>query len=185
MFNRTTSHESSQSRRKSIVEEFDDIDSINEIFKNKNNFLWTKTNRRNKYKSISIHENIIKIMKLYLIAWIIIDRKNTKNWTTWFEIRRMWLSDQMQEIWSDLVCRMRRRERVKNSDVLENLMLEKTRKIRHLLNEITKLNDNKCMMQLMIDESRSCKWFVISSSLIMNEMIVERLKNVERNASNY
>jgi histidinol-phosphate/aromatic aminotransferase/cobyric acid decarboxylase-like protein len=84
MFDRTTSHESSQSRRKSIVEELDDIDSIDEIFKNKNNFLWIKTNRRNKYKSISIHENIIKIMKSYLIAWIIIDRKNTKNWTTWF-----------------------------------------------------------------------------------------------------
>jgi hypothetical protein len=97
----------------------------------------------------------------------------------------MWLSDQMQEIWSDLVCRMKRREKIKNFDVFESFMLEKTRKMRHFLNEVTELNNNKCIMQSMIDESRLCKWFVISSSLIMNEMIVERLKNVERNASSY
>ncbi len=103
MFDRTTQSQSSQShsfqsRRKSILENIDDIDSVEEISKNKNSFLWTNVNRRNKYKSIFIHENIIKIVKSYLIAWIIIDREDFECWTTWFEIRRMWLSNQMSEI---------------------------------------------------------------------------------------
>jgi hypothetical protein len=125
---------SSQFRRKSILENIDDIDSAEEIFKNKNSFLWINVSRRNKYKSIFVHENIIKIMKSYLIAWVIIDREDLECWTTWFEIRRMWLSDQMSEIWIDLAHRMKRRKNVKNSDVRETLMSEKTRKIRQLRN---------------------------------------------------
>jgi hypothetical protein len=134
MFDWTTQSQSSQFRRESTFENIDDIDSAEEIFKNKNSFLWTNVSRRNKYKSISVHENIIKIMKSYLVAWIIIDRKNFECWTTWFEIRRMWLSDQMSEIWIDLAHRMRRRKSVKNFDVLEIFMSEKTKKIRQLRN---------------------------------------------------
>jgi hypothetical protein len=139
MFDRTTQSQpsqshSSQSRRKSTFENIDDFDSAEEIFKNKNSFLWTDVSRRNKYKSIFAHENIIKTMKSYFIAWIIIDRKNFECWTTWFETRRMWLNDQMNEIWIDLAHRMRRWKNVKNFDVLEIFMSEKTKKIRQLRN---------------------------------------------------
>ncbi len=68
--------QSSQSRRKSILENINDIDSAEEISRNKSYFFWKNVSQRNKYKSISAHENIIKIMKSYLIAWIIIDREN-------------------------------------------------------------------------------------------------------------
>jgi hypothetical protein len=139
MFDRTTQSQSSQSqssqsRRKSTLENIDDIDSVEEISKNKNSFLWTDVSRRNKYKSISAHENIIKIMKSYLIVWIIIDREDLECWTTWLEIRRMWLNDQINEIWIDFAHRMRRRKNVKNSDVLEILRSEKTKKIRQFRN---------------------------------------------------
>jgi hypothetical protein len=139
MFDRTTQSQSSQShssqsRRKSILANIDDIDSAKKISKNKSSFLWINVNRRNKYKSIFAHENIMKIMKSYFIAWIIIDRKNLECWTTWLEIRRMWLSDQINEIWIDIAHRIKRRKNVKNSDVFEIFMFEKTKKIRQLRN---------------------------------------------------
>jgi SET domain-containing protein len=68
MFDWTTQSQSFQSRRKLILENINDIDSAEEIFINKNYFLWTNVSRRNKYKSIFVHENIIKIMKLYFIV---------------------------------------------------------------------------------------------------------------------
>ncbi len=157
MFDLITQHEFSQSRRKSIVEEFYDSDSNDNVSRNKIRFLWSRTSRRNKYKSISIHENILKIIKSYLIVWMIIDRENSDYWITWFEIRKMWLNTQMKRIWIDLIHRMRRRESVWDFNVHEILMLAETRKIRHFRNSITALNDFRCTMSSMIDESRSYK----------------------------
>jgi hypothetical protein len=134
MFNRTIQSQSFQFRRNLTLENIDDIDSAEEILRNKSYFLWTDVNRRIKYKSISVHKNIIKIMKSYLIAWIIIDREDFECWTTWFEIRRMWLSDQINEIWIDFARHMKRRKSVKSFDVFEIFMSEKTRKIRQFRN---------------------------------------------------
>jgi hypothetical protein len=97
----------------------------------------------------------------------------------------MWLNKQMKRIWIDLAYCMRRRKSVRDFNVHEILMFEKTRKIRHFRNFITVLNDFRCTMSSMIDESRSCKAFAILSSHIIIEVIVESLRLSEINAKNY
>jgi hypothetical protein len=64
--------------------------------RNKSRFLWTKKFRKNKYKSTSAHENILKIVKFYLVTWLMSDHADKKFWIAWSEQRKMWLSDLMQ-----------------------------------------------------------------------------------------
>jgi hypothetical protein len=99
-------------------------------FSNKNRFLWIDANRRNKYKSTSTHEHILRVMKTYLLTWLINEQENIDNWIAWSKIRRMWFNDSMHIIWRQLTCRMRRRKNVTNRDVRDKSMSKKTKKIK-------------------------------------------------------
>ncbi len=119
------------SRRESIEDDIDEILNfeLNNTLANKTRYLWIETSRRNKYKSTSVHENILKIMKSYLLTWLITDQENTDTWIAWSKSKRMWLSDSMHVIWRQLACQMRRRENVKDSNVQDKSMSEETRKM--------------------------------------------------------
>ncbi len=123
------------SHQESVEKETDEILNfeMKNTFSNKSRFLWIDANRRNKYKSTSAHEHILRVMKTYLLTWLISEQEDIDNWTAWSKIRRMWLSDSMHIIWRQLTCRMRRRKSVANRDVRDKSMSKETRKIRSFL----------------------------------------------------
>jgi ABC-type transport system involved in Fe-S cluster assembly fused permease/ATPase subunit len=120
------------SHQESVEKETDEILNfeMKNTFSNKSRFLWIDANRRNKYKSTSAHEHILRVMKTYLLTWLISGQEDIDNWTAWSKTRRMWLSDSMHIIWRQLTCRMRRRKNVANRDVRDKSMSKETRKIR-------------------------------------------------------
>ncbi len=80
---------------------------------------------------------------------------------------------------------MGRREGVSDPDVQETLMPEEARKVRHLLNQVTGLNDFRCTTSSVTDGSRPCKWSEASSNHTIDEETAERLRLHETNAQIY
>jgi hypothetical protein len=156
---RARQSESSQSRVKSTIHDANEFDSnFENMSDSKTRYLWFEVNRKCKHKFNSVHENIIRVMKLYLIAWLMSDQNNQENWTAWSKTRRMWLCESMRRIWIDLARRMSRRESIKDFDVEKIFMSKETRKIRtYQLSRMRQLNYFKCTMSSMIDESLQCR----------------------------
>jgi hypothetical protein len=125
--------------------------------RNKNRFLWTEAFRKNKYKLTSTHENILRIVKFYLMTWLMNDHANKKFWIAWSEQRKMWLSDLMQQVWMNIVLRMSRREEVLDRNVTEQSRSKKARKTSTFsIQTIFMSNVHSYMMRLMIDVQLSC-----------------------------
>jgi hypothetical protein len=125
--------------------------------RNKNRVLWTKALRKNKYKSTSAHENILRIVKFYLVTWLMSDHADKKFWIAWSEQRKMWLSDLMQQVWMNIVLRMNRRKEVLNKDVTEQSRSKKARKTSTFsIQTFFMFNVHSYMMRLMIDVQLSC-----------------------------
>ncbi len=125
--------------------------------RNKNRFLWTETLRKNKYKSTSTHENILRIVKLYLVTWLMSDHANKKFWIAWSKQRKMWLSDLMQQAWMNIALRMSRRKEVLDRNVTKQSRSKKARKTStFLIQTIFMFNVHSYMMRLMIDVQLSC-----------------------------
>jgi hypothetical protein len=123
------------SHQESVEKETNEIlnSKLKNTSSNKSRFLWIEANRRNKYKSTSAHEHILRVMKTYLLTWLINKQENIDNWIAWSKIRRMWFNDTMHIIWRQLTCRMKRRKNVANRDVRDKSMFEETKKIRSFL----------------------------------------------------
>jgi hypothetical protein len=125
--------------------------------RNKSRFLWTEALRKNKYKSTSTHENILRIVKFYFVTWLMSDHADKKFWIAWSEQRKMWLSDLIQQAWMNIALRMNRRKEVLNKDVTEQSRSKKTRKTNTFsIQTIFMSNVHSYMMRLMIDVQLSC-----------------------------
>jgi hypothetical protein len=125
--------------------------------RNKSRFLWTEALRKNKYKSTSAHENILRIVKFYFVTWLMSDHADKKFWIAWSEQRKMWLSDLMQQAWMNIVLRMNRREEVLNRNVTEQSRSKKARKTSTFsIQTIFMFNVHSYMMRLVIDVQLSC-----------------------------
>jgi hypothetical protein len=125
--------------------------------RNKNRFLWTEALRKNKYKSTSAHENILRIVKFYLVTWLMSDHADKKFWIAWSKQRKMWLSDLMQQAWMNIALRMSRREEVLDKNVTEQSRSKKARKTSTFsIQTIFMSNVHSYMMRLMIDVQLSC-----------------------------
>ncbi len=152
-----------RSRYSDINNETDDEeDNLIIVFKknddrNKSRFLWTEALRKNKYKSTSTHENILRIVKLYLVTWLMSDHADKKFWIAWSEQRKMWLSDLMQQTWMNIALRMSRREEVLDRNVTKQSRSKKARKTSTFsIQTIFMFNVHSYMMRLMIDVQLSC-----------------------------
>ncbi len=125
--------------------------------RNKNRFLWTKAFRKNKYKSTSAHENILRIVKFYLVTWLMSDHADKKFWIAWSKQRKMWLSDLMQQAWMNIALRMSRRKEILNRNVTKQSRSKKARKTNTFsIQTIFMFNVHSYMMRLMIDVQLSC-----------------------------
>ncbi len=125
--------------------------------RNKSRFLWTEALRRNKYKLTSTHENILRIVKFYLVTWLMSDHADKKFWIAWSKQRKMWLSDLMQQAWMNIVLRMSRREKILDRNVTEQSRSKKARKTSTFsIQTIFMLNVHSYIMRLMIDVQLSC-----------------------------
>ncbi len=125
--------------------------------RNKSRFLWTEALRKNKYKSTSAHENILRIVKFYLVTWLMSDHADKKFWIAWSEQRKMWLSDLMQQAWMNIALRMNRREEVLDRNVTKQSRSKKARKTSTFsIQTIFMSNVHNYMMRLMIDVQLSC-----------------------------
>jgi hypothetical protein len=119
--------------------------------------LWTETFRKNKYKSTSTHENIIRIVKFYLVTWLMSDHANKKFWIAWLKQRKMWLNDLMQQAWMNIILRMSRREEVLNKNVTKQSRSKKARKTSTFsIQTFFMFNVHSYMMRLVIDVRLSC-----------------------------
>ncbi len=125
--------------------------------RNKSRFLWTKALCKNKYKSTSTHENILRIVKFYLVTWLMSDHADKKFWIAWSKQRKMWLNDLMQQAWMNIALRMSRREEVLNRNVTKQSRSKKARKTSTFsIQTIFMFNVHSYMMRLMIDVQLSC-----------------------------
>ncbi len=88
------------SHQKSVEKKKNEIlnSKLKNTSSNKSRFLWIEANRRNKYKSTSTHEHILRVMKSYLLTWLISKQENIDNWIAWSKTRRMWLNDSIRII---------------------------------------------------------------------------------------
>jgi hypothetical protein len=119
--------------------------------------LWTKAFRKNKYKSTSTHENILRIVKFYLVTWLMSDHADKKFWIAWSKQRKMWLSDLMQQAWMNIALRMSRRKEVLDKNVTEQSRSKKARKTNTFsIQTFFMFNVHNYMMRLMIDVRLSC-----------------------------
>jgi hypothetical protein len=119
--------------------------------------LWIKAFRKNKYKSTSTHENILRIVKFYLVTWLMSDHADKKFWIAWSEQKKMWLSDLMQQAWMNIVLRMSRRKKILDKNVTKQSRSKKARKTNTFsIQTIFMFNVHSYMMRLMIDVQLSC-----------------------------
>jgi hypothetical protein len=119
--------------------------------------LWTKAFRKNKYKSTSAHENILRIVKFYLVTWLMSDHADKKFWIAWSKQRKMWLNDLMQQVWMNIALRMSRREEVLDKNVTKQSRSKKARKTSTFsIQTFFMFNVHSYMMRLIIDVQLSC-----------------------------
>jgi hypothetical protein len=91
-------------------------------------YLWNESYKRNAYKLTFVHENVMRIMKSYLLTYIINDAIE-KHFTAWLKRRKTWLNFTMKTAWCEIKNRLKRKHDVANNDVTNKSHMHEIRKI--------------------------------------------------------
>ena len=81
-------------------------------------YLWGQLRRRARYESTSAHADVFENSRVYLLAFVVSGRAGERS-TPWPEgpKTKMWVSDTMQRVWTDMAIRMGKREGRRDKDV--------------------------------------------------------------------
>ncbi len=106
-------------------------------------YLWNESYKRNAYKSTFVHENVMRIMKSYLLTYIVNDAIK-KHSTEWSKRRKTWLSFTMKTAWCEMKNRLKKKHDVANNDVTS----------KSHMHEIKKINRKSKFLMWLIDVSQ-------------------------------
>lgn len=78
-----------------------------------NKYLWSDVSRRNIFKLSISHENIVKIIKTYMLTYMINEIDENLS-TTWSKRRKMWFKNVMRYSWIIMTIRIRKHEKIRD-----------------------------------------------------------------------
>ena len=93
-------------------------------------YLWGRLLRRTKYDCTSAHADVFEHCRVYLLAYVLSGRAGDKS-TPWPEgpKTRMWLSDTMGRVWTEMAIRVGNREGRMNEGVAALPFPEEARRV--------------------------------------------------------
>ncbi len=91
-------------------------------------YLWNESYKRNEYKSTFVHENMMRVMKSYLLIYIINDTIDEHS-TAWSKRKKTWLNFTMKTTWCEMKNWLKRKQSVADNDVTSKSHVHEIKKI--------------------------------------------------------